>query len=101
MHRAAGARAGRVQEVLVNRDYEPQAIARDQHVAQALHALGIAFSDYRDQVLLDRDEVLTQQGRPYSVFTPYKRAWLQSLTISATPLPRRSLRPAPGAAARR
>src|SRR5690606_17676869 len=37
------------------------------------------FSDYKDQALLDRDEVLTQQGRPYSVFTPYHRAWLQKL----------------------
>ena len=68
-----------VQEVLANRDYEPQAIARDRRVADALHALGIAFSDYKDQVLLERDEVLTQQGRPYSVFTPYKRAWLERL----------------------
>ena len=68
-----------VQEVLANRDYEPRAIKRDQSVTQALHALGIAFTDYKDQVLLDRDEVLTQQGRPYSVFTPYKRAWLQRL----------------------
>ena len=68
-----------VQEVLTNRDYEPSAIARDQRVAQELRALNIAFSDYKDQVLLDRDEVLTQQGRPYSVFTPYKRAWLQAL----------------------
>jgi deoxyribodipyrimidine photo-lyase len=92
MHRAAGAELG-VQEVLANRDYEPQAIARDQHVAQALHALGIAFSDYKDQVLLDRDEVLTQQGRPYSVFTPYKRAWLQSLDDFQLNPTRRSLRP--------
>jgi deoxyribodipyrimidine photo-lyase len=68
-----------VREVLANRDYEPQAIARDQRVAEALCALGIAFSDYKDQVLLDRDEVLTQQGRPYSVFTHYKRAWLKRL----------------------
>lgn len=68
-----------VQEVLVNRDYEPQAIARDRRVAQALGSLGVAFSDYKDQVLLDQDEVLTQQGHPYSVFTPYKRAWLQKL----------------------
>ena len=68
-----------VQEVLVNRDYEPQAIARDRRVQQDLQISGIAFSDYKDQVLLDRDEVLTQQGKPYSVFTPYKRAWLQKL----------------------
>ena len=68
-----------VREVLANRDYEPQAIARDQRVADALRAQGIAFSDHKDQVLLDRDEVLTLQGRPYSVFTPYKRAWLEKL----------------------
>ncbi|MBQ0131655.1 MAG: deoxyribodipyrimidine photo-lyase, partial [Comamonas sp.] len=68
-----------VQEVLVNRDYEPQAMARDAQVAKALQAAGIAWSDYKDQVLLDRNEVLTQQGKPYSVFTPYKRAWLHKL----------------------
>ncbi|MGD9773744.1 cryptochrome/photolyase family protein [Diaphorobacter sp.] len=68
-----------VQEVLANRDYEPGAIARDRQVAQALQAAGIAFSDYKDQVLLEQNEVLTQQGQPYSVFTPYKRAWLQKL----------------------
>lgn len=68
-----------VQEVLVNRDYEPHAIARDQAATQALRAQGITFSDYKDQVLLDRDEVLTREGRPYSVFSPYKRAWLQGL----------------------
>ena len=73
------ARSLGVQEVLTNRDYEPEAMARDQRVAQGLGELGIAFSDYKDQVLLDRDEVLTQQGQPYSVFTPYKRAWLQKL----------------------
>jgi len=68
-----------VREVLANRDYEPQAIARDRRVADALRAQGIVFSEYKDQALLDRDEVLTRQGRPYSVFTPYKRAWLEKL----------------------
>lgn len=68
-----------VQEVLTNRDYEPQAVARDRRVADDLSVEGIGFSDYKDQVLLDRSEVLTQQGQPYSVFTPYKRAWLQKL----------------------
>ncbi|MCC6869142.1 MAG: deoxyribodipyrimidine photo-lyase [Burkholderiales bacterium] len=77
-----------VQEVLVNRDYEPQAIARDKRVAEALTVAGIAFSEYKDQVLLERDEVLTQQGRPYSVFTPYKRAWLERLdTFQCRPYP--------------
>jgi deoxyribodipyrimidine photo-lyase len=82
------ARSLGVQEVLVNRDYEPQAIERDRRVARALQAAGIAFSDYKDQALLDRDEVLNQQGRPYSVFTPYRRAWLQRLdAFQLTPYP--------------
>jgi deoxyribodipyrimidine photo-lyase len=68
-----------VREVLANRDYEPQAIERDRGVAEALSAAGIAFSDYKDQVLLERGEVLTQQGQPYSVFTPYRQAWLKKL----------------------
>jgi len=66
-----------VREVLANRDYEPDAIARDQRVARELADCGIAFSDYKDQVVLDRSELLTQQGQPYSVFTPYRHAWLQ------------------------
>ncbi len=82
------ARSLGVREVLANRDYEPEAIARDRHVAEALRAEGIAFSDYKDQVLLERDEVLTRQGQPYSVFTPYKRAWLDRLdAFQRTPYP--------------
>ncbi|PWF22669.1 cryptochrome/photolyase family protein [Corticimicrobacter populi] len=73
------ARSLGVNEVLVNRDYEPAAIARDRQVKRALDEAGIVFSDYKDQVLLDRNEVLNGQGLPYSVFTPYKRAWLQQL----------------------
>lgn len=77
-----------VSEVLTNRDYEPDAIARDQQVTLALQAQGIAFSDHKDQVLIERDEVLTQQGRPYSVFTPYLRAWRQKLdAFQLTPYP--------------
>lgn len=73
------ARSLGVQEVLTNRDYEPAAIARDQQVAAALQSAGIGWSDYKDHVLLEKDEVLTQQGQPYSVFTPYRRAWLHKL----------------------
>ncbi|ARU04783.1 deoxyribodipyrimidine photolyase [Comamonas serinivorans] len=87
-----------VDEVLVNRDYEPEARARDQRVAAALQAHGIAFSDHKDQALLDRDEVLTRQGQPYSVFTPYKRAWLQQLDafqLKAYPVARHARHLAP------
>lgn len=77
-----------VREVLANRDYEPGAIERDRGVAEALSTAGIAFSDYKDQVLLERGEVLTQQRQPYSVFTPYRQAWLKKLdAFQLTPYP--------------
>jgi deoxyribodipyrimidine photo-lyase len=68
-----------VTTVCANRDYEPQAIARDLDVAERLRCLGIAFADFKDQVIFDKSEVLTQGGTPFSVFTPYKRAWLKTL----------------------
>ncbi|NMG73877.1 cryptochrome/photolyase family protein [Aromatoleum diolicum] len=68
-----------VDAVYANRDYEPAARARDRRVAERLAAVGIAFEDFKDQVIFERDEVLTQSGQPYSVFTPYKNAWLKKL----------------------
>ena len=66
--------------VVANRDYEPQAIARDQAVADQLAAEGIRFISPKDQVVFDGDEVLTQGGTPYTVFSPYKISWLKRLS---------------------
>ena len=69
-----------VAAVFTNHDYEPQAIARDAAVAAALAARGVAFRTFKDQVVFEKSEVLTQDGRPFAVFTPYKNAWLKRLT---------------------
>jgi deoxyribodipyrimidine photo-lyase len=69
-----------VAAVFTNHDYEPQAIARDTAVAAALSARDIAFRTFKDQVIFEKGEVLTQNGRPFGVFTPYKNAWLKRLT---------------------
>jgi len=69
-----------VSAVFANRDYEPAAQQRDAEVATALAASGIAFQASKDQVIFERDELLTQAGTPYTVFTPYRNAWLKRLT---------------------
>ena len=69
-----------VDAVYANRDYEPQALARDTAVGQALAQRGIDFRTFKDQVIFERDEILTRQRSPFGVFTPYKRAWLAALT---------------------
>ncbi len=66
--------------VYVNRDYEPQAKKRDAAVAASLAAQGRRFLDFRDQVVFDGNAVLTQAGKPYSVFTPYRNNWLKQLS---------------------
>ncbi|MDM0114953.1 deoxyribodipyrimidine photo-lyase [Variovorax sp. J22R133] len=70
------ARALDVQAVFANRDDEPDALARDAQVFGALANAGISFHTHKDRAVFERDEVLTQAGQPFSVFTPYKRAWL-------------------------
>ncbi|RXZ32312.1 deoxyribodipyrimidine photo-lyase [Oxalobacteraceae bacterium CAVE-383] len=68
-----------VDAVFANRDYEPQAIARDALAAKALQAAGRGFQLYKDQVVFEKDEILTQAGQPFSVFTPYKNAWMRKI----------------------
>ena len=65
--------------VFANHDYEPQAIARDATVAAALtHDARLWFS-FKDQVIFEKDEVLTLSAKPYTVYTPYKNAWLKKM----------------------
>jgi len=65
-----------VVSVFAAHDYEPQAIARDRKVLGALAQAGIAMHMVKDQVVFEGRELLTRTGSPYTVFTPYKNAWL-------------------------
>ncbi|MFM2209718.1 MAG: hypothetical protein RIQ96_1361 [Pseudomonadota bacterium] len=69
-----------VQAVFANHDDEPQALARDAQVRTALAAQGIALHTFKDHSVFERAEVLSLGGTPYSVFTPYKNAWLKKVT---------------------
>lgn len=68
-----------VQSVFTNRDYEPYAIKRDASIADQLSKKGIAFIDSKDQVIFEKDEVMKDDGLPYTVFTPYSRKWKAKL----------------------
>ena len=67
------------QAVFANHDDEPAALARDAQVRGGLANAGIAFHTYKDHVVFERQEVLTLAGKPYTVFTPYKNAWLKKV----------------------
>jgi deoxyribodipyrimidine photo-lyase len=65
--------------VYVNHDYEPLACDRDAAVVRDLAASGVDFHGYKDQVIFEKEEVLTGAGKFFSVFTPYKNAWLRKV----------------------
>lgn len=65
--------------VFANGDYEPAALRRDLQVARALELEGREFLTFKDQVIFEKNEVLSLAGKPFSVFTPYKNAWLKKL----------------------
>ncbi len=64
-----------VQNVYVNRDYEPAAITRDTEIADLLKNQGVPFNTYKDQVIFEQDEVVKDDGNPYVVYTPYMKRW--------------------------
>jgi deoxyribodipyrimidine photo-lyase len=68
-----------VQAVYANHDDDPAALQRDARVRGALADVGIALHTSKDHVVFERNEVLTLSGKPYSVYTPYRNAWLKKL----------------------
>ncbi|KUG11930.1 deoxyribodipyrimidine photolyase [Elizabethkingia sp. HvH-WGS333] len=68
-----------VQAVYCNRDYEPQAIKRDQAVKIQLQKYDIDFYDFKDQVIFEQAEVAKADGLPYTVYTPYAKKWRSEL----------------------
>lgn len=72
--------------VFANKRYEPYAVARDGRVFRALNAAGIGFELFKDAVIWEEQELLTQSGTPYTVFTPYSKAWKSRR--ASKPLPR-------------
>ncbi len=74
--------------VFANHDDDPAALRRDAAARRALAHAGIALHTGKDHVVFERSEVLTLGATPYTVFTPYKNAWLRKLDpFFVTPYP--------------
>ncbi|MBS1742203.1 MAG: deoxyribodipyrimidine photo-lyase [Bacteroidetes bacterium] len=65
--------------VYTNHDYEPYARKRDSEIAAFLEQKNIAFKTYKDQVIFEKEEILKDNGEPYTVFTPYSKKWKSRL----------------------
>ena len=69
--------------VYCNRDYEPFANHRDLDVERYLKINRTEFITYKDHVLFEKDELVKKDGKPYTVFTPYKNRFLEKLNLES------------------
>ena len=68
-----------VRAVYTNNDYEPYASSRDLEISQLLKRHDIPFYSFKDHLIFEKDEIRKEDNNPYTVFTPYKRKWLEKL----------------------
>lgn len=69
------ARETKAEAIYFNRDPDPHGRKTEAEVEAMAARLGIKVVACKDHALHERDEVLTNEGKPYRVFTPYARAW--------------------------
>ena len=78
-----------------NREYEVNELRRDDQVATACEAAGIAVQRFHDRVIIPPKEISTKEGRFYGVFTPYRKVWdtklMEHVTVLARPKKQKSL----------
>ena len=68
-----------IRNVFANSDYEPYATARDSSIQAFLESRNISFCTFKDHLIFEKDEVMKENGSPYTVFSPYKRKWYDNL----------------------
>ncbi len=76
-----------IEKVFINKDYEPYARKRDHEIIELLNNKEIDVMAYKDQVIHEELDITKADGKPYTVFTPYKNKWLESYS-QAIPMPK-------------
>ena len=70
----------KIEKVFINHDYEPYAKERDEQISSLLKNEDIEFLTFKDQVIFEKAEVVKDDGKPYTVFTPYSKKWKSLLS---------------------
>lgn len=68
-----------LEAVYTNHDFETYAQQRDETVKNLLTKKNIPFKTYKDHVIFEKNEVVKDDGLPYTVFTPYSKKWMTKL----------------------
>lgn len=67
-----------ISKVFANHDYEPYAIKRDSRIKESLALKNIEFYTFKDHVIFEKNEITKKDGKPYVVYTPYSKKWIEA-----------------------
>ena len=62
--------------IYFNKDYEPYAISRDNQIKELLNNK-IELKTFKDHVVFEETEITKDDGKPYTIYTPYSKKWLK------------------------
>ena len=68
----------KIQAIYTNKDYEPYARKRDGAIRDLAEVNNVEFRRFKDQVIFEENEVVKDDGDPYTVYTPFKNKWLKA-----------------------
>lgn len=67
-----------IEKIFYNEDFEPYAVKRDAELETIWKTSGIISNKTLDHLFFHPKEILKKDGNPYTVFTPYKKKWLET-----------------------
>jgi len=68
-------------KVFWNKQFGIDENSRDESVQNYLRNQDIKYEKFDEQVVFAPGSILTGEGKPYSVFTPFKRKWIENFNI--------------------
>jgi deoxyribodipyrimidine photo-lyase len=72
----------KIDHVFWNNEFGLNEAERDSASIKTLNKISIESSSYNDQVIYEPGFLQTGQGKPFSVFTPFKRRWVENFDMN-------------------
>ena len=70
-----------ISKVFFNKQFGEDEQKRDKEVVNTLEASSIKVESFNDQIVYEAGSIRTGQDNPYSVFTPFKRKWVENFDM--------------------
>ncbi len=68
--------------IVFNKEYEPAQRKQDARLIREAARIGLTVHGFKDGAIFEESEILSSSGKPYTVFSPYRRTWLARLGMS-------------------